>query len=76
MIFSTHEMKYFWYLTKKSKFSFYFFRKGEKLNFFHNRSSLILLGSARLVGKRAESSKIILVLLGAFAPRKWLIMSF
>ena len=26
LIFSTHEMKYFWYMPKKSKFSFYFFR--------------------------------------------------
>ena len=47
---STHEMKYFWYLPKKSKFSFYFFRRGEKLNFFHSYFSLILPGSADLVG--------------------------
>ena len=41
-------MKYFWYLPKKSKFSFYFFRKGEKtyLSYF----SSILPGSAGLVG--------------------------
>ena len=44
------ELKYFWYLLKKSKFSFYFFHKGEKLYFFHGHFSLILLGSARLVG--------------------------
>ena len=51
LIFSTHEMKYFWYLLpKKSKCSFYFFRQGEKLNFFHSHFSLILLGSAGLVG--------------------------
>ena len=50
LIFSTYEMKYVWYLPKKSKFSFYFFRKGEKLNFFHSHFSLILLGSASLVG--------------------------
>ena len=44
-------MKYFWYLPKKSKFSFYFFRRGEKkLNFFHSYFSLILPGSAGLVG--------------------------
>ena len=43
-------MKYFWYLPKKSKCSFYFFRQGEKLNFFPSHFSLILLGSARLVG--------------------------
>ena len=49
-IFSTHQMKYVWYLSKKSKFSFYFFRKGEKLNFFHCHFSLILPGSAGLVG--------------------------
>ena len=24
LMFSTHEMKYIWYLSKKSKFSFYF----------------------------------------------------
>ena len=43
-------MKYFWSLPKKSKFSFYFFRKGENLNFFHSHFSLILPGSAGLVG--------------------------
>ena len=43
-------MKYFWYSPQKSKFSFYFFRKGEKLNFFHSHFSLILPGSAGLVG--------------------------
>ena len=47
---STHEIKYFWYLPKKSKFSFYFFRRGEKLYFFHSYFSLILPGSADLVG--------------------------
>ena len=35
---------------KKSEFSFYFFRLGEKLNFLHSHFSLILLSSARLVG--------------------------
>ena len=68
LIFSTHEMKYIWYLPKKKKkrkFSFYFFRKGEKLNCFHSHFSLIVLGSARLVG----------ILLGA-NTRKWLIISF
>ena len=40
----------FWYLPKKkSKFSFYFFRYGERLNFFPRHFSLILLSSARLV---------------------------
>ena len=43
-------MKYFWYLPKKSKFSFYFFRRGENLTFFHSYFSLILPGSAGLVG--------------------------
>ena len=43
-------MKYFWYLPKKSKFSFYFFHDGEILNFFHSHFSLILLVSARLMG--------------------------
>ena len=44
-------MKYFWYLPKKSKFSFYFFfRKGKKLNFFPSQFSLILLVPACLVG--------------------------
>ena len=28
LIFSTHEMKYIWYLPKKSKFSFYFILNG------------------------------------------------
>ena len=28
LIFSPHEMKYFWYLPKKSKFSFYFILNG------------------------------------------------
>ena len=50
LIFSTYEIKYIWYLPKKSKFSFYFFRKGGKINFFYCHFSLILLGSARLVG--------------------------
>ena len=43
-------MKYFCYLPKISKFSFNFFRRGEKLNFFHSYFSLILPGSAGLVG--------------------------
>ena len=43
-------MKYFWYLPKTSKFSFYFFPLRGKLNFFASQSSLILLGSARFVG--------------------------
>ena len=48
---STHERKYFWYLPKKkSNFFFYFFCKGEKLNFFHSHFSLNWLASARLVG--------------------------
>ena len=47
LILSTHEMKYFLYLPKKSKFSFYL--RG-KLNFFHSHFSLISLGSACLVG--------------------------
>ena len=49
LIFSTHEMKYFWYLPKQSKFSFYFFSvKGNKLYFFHRHFTLILFRSARL----------------------------
>ena len=28
LIFSTHEMKYIWYMPKKSKFSFYFILNG------------------------------------------------
>ena len=28
LIFSSHEMKYIWYLPKKSKFSFYFILNG------------------------------------------------
>ena len=43
-------MRYFWYLPKKRKFSFYFSRLGEKLNFFHSQFSFIWLSSARLVG--------------------------
>ena len=43
-------MKYFWYLPKKSKFSFYFSVKGEKLYFFPGHFSIILPSSARLVG--------------------------
>ena len=57
MIFSTYEMKYFWYLLKKSKFSFYFFSLREltetnriKTNFFPSYFSLIPLGSVRLLG--------------------------
>ena len=34
MIFSTHEMKYVWYLPKKVNFLFIFFRSGEKLTYF------------------------------------------
>ena len=34
LIFSTQEVKYFWYLPEKSKFSFYFFRKEKKINLF------------------------------------------
>ena len=34
LIFSLHEMKYIWYLPKKSKFSFYFILKAQP-NFFH-----------------------------------------
>ena len=48
LVFSTHEMKYFWYLPIKSKFSFYFALRGK--NFFASHFSLILLGSALLVG--------------------------
>ena len=40
----------FCYLPKKRKFSFYFFRSGEQLNFFPKHFSLILPSSARLVG--------------------------
>ena len=49
LIFSTHKMKCFWYLPKKSKFSFYFFRQGEKLNFFPGHFSPIVLNAARLL---------------------------
>ena len=50
LIFSGHEMKYVRYLPQKSKFSFYLFRTGEKLYFIPSHFSLILLGSARLMG--------------------------
>ena len=53
-------MKYFWYLPKKKVnilfilllllFFFFFFTFAEKSTFFPNHFSLILLGSARLVG--------------------------
>ena len=36
--------------TKNSKFSFYFFCSGKKLNFFPSHVTLILLSSASLVG--------------------------
>ena len=49
LIFSTHEMKYFWYLPKKGKFSFYFSVRGKNLTFFHSHY-IYLLGSAPLVG--------------------------
>ena len=50
LIFSTHEMKYFWYLLKKINFLFIFSVEGKKLNFFDSYFSLILPGSAGLVG--------------------------
>ena len=59
MTFATHEMKYFCFFvfTEKSKFSFYFFSPGEltenklhQINFFPSHFSLILIGSARLLG--------------------------
>ena len=34
LIFSTYEMKYFWYLPKKVNFLFIFSVQGKKLNFF------------------------------------------
>ena len=49
-IFSTWDEIFLVFTEKKSKFSFYFYRSEEKLNFFHSHFSLILLGSARLVG--------------------------
>ena len=65
-IFNTRD-EIFWYLPKKSKFSFYFlFCLGGKLNFFQSHSSLILLGSVRLVG----------IILGANCVRNWLKLSF
>ena len=50
LIFSIHEMKYFWYLPKKVNFLFIFPVKGKNLTFFPGHFSLILLGSARIVG--------------------------
>ena len=67
LIYSTHEMKFFWYLPKKSKFSFYFFRRGEKLNFFHSYFSLIFAWLSGFSGYNIGCKH---------APRKWLIMSF
>ena len=56
--------------TEKKEFFFLFFSvKGKNLTLFPSQFSLILLGSARLVGK----------ILGVninFAPRKWFVMSF
>ena len=39
LIFSLHEMKYIWYLAKKSKFSFYFILNGNT-----EITTLLLLG--------------------------------
>ena len=50
LIFSRHEMKYFWYLMNKSKCSFFFAVKGKNLTFFPSHFSIILLGSAHKVG--------------------------
>ena len=56
LIFSTHEMKYFWYLLEKVNFLFIFFSRitngkqtASKLTFFPSHFSLILLGSVRLL---------------------------
>ena len=46
LIFSTHNMKYFWYLPKKK----FFFPFREK-TFFPSHFSIIMLGSARLMGR-------------------------
>ena len=50
-------MKHIWYLPKKGKFSFYFIHQGGGgggggggLKLFSSHFSIILLGSARLVG--------------------------
>ena len=52
LIFSTHEMKFVWYLPKKSKFGFNFFRKikGKIISFSPSHFSFSLLASACLVG--------------------------
>ena len=66
LIFSTHEIKYLWYLQKKVNVRFifilffFFFVKGEN-TLFPSHFSIILLGSVRLIG-------IILGALGMFAP--------
>ena len=49
-IFNTFDEIFLVFTAKKNKCSFYFFRQGEKLNFFPSHFSLILLGSARLEG--------------------------
>ena len=66
LIFSTRvEIFLVFTLKKKSKFSSYFIPfKGKKNNFFPSHFSLILLGSAHIVG----------IKLGANG--KWFIMSF
>ena len=49
-IFNTRDEIFLVFTEKKVNFLFIFFCYGEKLNFFHSHFSLILLGSARLVG--------------------------
>ena len=51
-------MKYFGIYQKKSKFSFYFLRRREKLNFFPSHFSIILLGSELLVGIILGGNKV------------------
>ena len=44
-IFSTHEMKYFWYLPKKGNFFFLFYPlRGGGVKLFSSHFSIILLG--------------------------------
>ena len=64
LIFSPHEMKYIWYLLKKSKFSFYFILNGntESTTFSPGRFLFDLIFSV--------------CLLGISWPRKWLRIIF
>ena len=53
LIFSQHEMKYIWYLPKKSKFSFYFIlneKQKEPPNFFLGLFSFDLIFAVCLLG--------------------------